>query len=703
MRFLLPRFLLLLSGLLLLGCGDDTPTGDGVEPAYFDEDYGKSLMSELEAPGKEDSINGRTGLPVSVDSSDTAVWEVRNQWADTDTPEAREAGMAWEANSGLNWDEKYALWIESMVRIPGHNTFYETFELTTPFGKTVPAPSLECAETSIFLRVAFASWYGLPFYMEAGSGPGGRVFFGHFGARTAEGRYGRTPRYKTAYQDFSHMSADDIARDGWPSDAKLRTKRIGGTSADDQPFIGADAHAGAYFDEVFLNKRVGHFMTLFLSYFGSVNLADSNNTFNITPESIMAGDTLLERWQRRGIGHTLVIKHVVRNTDGSMEAELVSGSMPRRQPKWEDAPSSKRTFTLQNTGGEGENSDGAKYAALGGGIKRWRVAQLRNGRYRNVVLSEYRDIWIPNWDLNRISARPGQFDTLLGEVTPEQKREVLLRQIEDNRNHLRQYPASCSARIRREEAFAELYALNQTQGISVAETDSQHRLLEDYVFAELVYEDSKTCCWNSSTDKMFDIAMDLNEAHVYDAATQTCNAPIVFKASDGGYDVFKNHAESLGRGADWVAWSEDESCPQRGTVNDTEAAHTWAPFCEVHDALLGLVDTSACPDSVSGNHALESAPPLDSGTLSNMAVCAGEDDYFSVSLSAGESLSVSMTFTHSSGDLDLELLSAGGDVLTSSAGVSNSEQISYTASAAETVFVRVFGFAGASNTYALSR
>ena len=60
---------------------------------------------------------------------------------------------------------------------------------------------------------------------------------------------------------------------------------------------------------------------------------------------------------------------------------------------------------------------------------------------------------------------------LLGEVSPEQKRDALLVLIEDNRNHLRLYPASCSARERREEAFKDLYELMQGEfnPVSVAE------------------------------------------------------------------------------------------------------------------------------------------------------------------------------------------------------------------------------------------
>ena len=52
---------------------------------------------------------------------------------------------------------------------------------------------------------------------------------------------------------------------------------------------------------------------------------------------------------------------------GRMTVEVASGSMPRRQPKWESAASSKYRFTAKNAGGAGISDDGYAYAALGAG------------------------------------------------------------------------------------------------------------------------------------------------------------------------------------------------------------------------------------------------------------------------------------------------------------------------------------------------
>ena len=78
----------------------------GMGCAVEDEDYGILGPLQQSQHALSSSGIGSPALSSSFDGARTAVWEVRNQWADTNTSEAREAGMAWAADSGLNWDEK---------------------------------------------------------------------------------------------------------------------------------------------------------------------------------------------------------------------------------------------------------------------------------------------------------------------------------------------------------------------------------------------------------------------------------------------------------------------------------------------------------------------------------------------------------------------------------------------------------------------
>ncbi|HTE55830.1 MAG TPA: hypothetical protein VK698_33475, partial [Kofleriaceae bacterium] len=513
----------------------------------------------------------------------TQVWTARNRWEDRDTPAARRAGLAWSADSGLTWDEKYAAWIQSMEST-GSVDGGTTFRLTTPWGKSLPSPALECAEMSIFLRISFSAWYELPFFMEAVDSSGKRVFFGHNGVRTSSGRYASTPEYAVQYADRSGQPPADVERD-WPHDDALRRKALAG-GVDEQPMLGEGATFGTYADEIHLNKRAGHFLLLALNYLGSANVADSANTFNIVPEAVRSGDSLLERWQRIGIGHTLVVKEVTALGEGSLDVALVSGSMPRRQGVWESGIRSKQYFTDERTGGEGENSDGDAYAALGGGLKRWRVTKNVDGYWTNTWMQADEAHWINSTDLARIAARPDRFAQLLGQVSPEVARDGLLGAIEDARRHLRSYPASCAARERRERSFADLYDLMEREfATERAEVDRLYRIEEDYLYAELEYTRSRTCCWNSSTSAMHQIVLDLAAAERAEADDAgECRTPSVFMSQADGYARWQRFAEHSGRGAAWVAWSEDETCPQRDAATDLETAHEGSDYCSWRDA-----------------------------------------------------------------------------------------------------------------------
>src|SRR5690606_14128463 len=121
---------------------------------------------------------------------------------------------------------------------------------------------------------------------------------------------------------------------------------------------------------------------------------------------------------------------------GLFEAALVSGSMPRRQPKWETGIASKSYFTNPYTGGPGENSDGQRYATLGGGIKRFRVTKNINGNWTNTWMSADEADWISDTDYDRLAERVTRFETLLGSATPAEMKAALVGIIDDARHHL---------------------------------------------------------------------------------------------------------------------------------------------------------------------------------------------------------------------------------------------------------------------------
>ena len=631
----------------------------------------------------------------STDGASTEVWEASNDWADTNTGAAKAAGMAWPADSGLNWEEKYALWIESMPRTARDGGYGETFEVTTPYGKTLDVPYLECAELGMTLRVLFAAWHELPFILQAVDGNGTRLYAGHFGFRTKTGRYRNLPNFRTRYDDFTGLSSSDVASD-WPSDSGLRGKHLYGGGSDNNPFLNADAGLGWYMDELLLNKRVGHFLMVLLPYFGSINLADDANAYHVLADSVRQGDVLIKRWQKRGIGHVMVVKHVESIGGENLAVELVSGSMPRRQGVWESPTSSKMALTSDYGGGVGETNDGDKYVDLGGGIRRFLAPRRHNGAWQPRVITADRDDYIRWSDKETRAARPARFAVILGEPDPELLRDAILEVIEAKRDHLRHYPASCSARTAREQAFEQLYEVMQDKfNMSRDQVDEEYRIIDDYVFAELVYNESKTCCWNSTTENMYELIIDYANK---EAQSETCDSPTVFKAEAGDYRRWADHAAELNRGDQWVAWSPDESCPQAGNGDDVEETAGWTPWCEI----TGDPDVTPGADPYEPNNTVGQAFSLGTGNFAGAQITASDEDWFTFAAPAtGATVRFAIDFNHGEGDLEVKLF-RGDRQVDSATSSTDGEIVDAVYDGTEPLYAQVFGYSGATNSYSIT-
>ena len=569
----------------LAGCSSDVTDG------------GDNGDGSLDGTGQEVS---EVASGPAVASTDAEVWSVQNQWADKDTANAKKAGVAWEANSGLTWEEKFGKWLGTFEKIAGQNGWDSTIQITTPMGTKVPGPALECADVAIWLRITFSAWYHLPFYLTGYDANNHRTMYaGSFGIVGSDGQpLSGYPHFKAQYKDFEpgFTTGSD-----WPSDASLAKKHVGDGDADSfLPKLpdGSDAGAGAYYDSIFLNKRVGHFIVLMDGLFGSANLADGANMFQIKPEATREGDDLLERWQKNGIGHTLPVIHVDRPDDTRMQITVSTGSMPRRQPKWQGPDESPSYFESDNCGGKGNAGDGTPLAKLGGGIRRWRTPVATGGHWTNIVPLADRSVYINDANLDEISARPTRFAELLKAATPDQARDAALTIINSARTTLQDKPASCSARTLREEGFKQLYDVMTTSfGKTKAEVDADNRSLEDYIYAELDYTNSKTCCWDTTTAAMNDIIQKFGEDEkATNDKAGVCKQPTVFKATAGGYQVYKDYAAKIGRAADWKEWNEDEPCAQRAVKDDALTDAGKADMCSVMPPAPPAQDPAAPAD-----------------------------------------------------------------------------------------------------------
>jgi hypothetical protein len=113
-------------------------------------------------------------------------------------------------------------------------------------------------------------------------------------------------------------------------------------------------------------------------------------------------------------------------------------------------------------------------------------------------------------------------------------------------------------------------------------------------------------------------------------------------------------------------------------------------------SLTHCVEDAYEPDSFAEPRSL---PP---GRLESLAVCAGDDDYWRIDVQPGMQLTIRVEFVHADGDVDITLHRASDNgQIDISDGVSNYEAIRYTANVSESLILRVYGYNGVSNQYAL--
>ncbi len=116
-------------------------------------------------------------------------------------------------------------------------------------------------------------------------------------------------------------------------------------------------------------------------------------------------------------------------------------------------------------------------------------------------------------------------------------------------------------------------------------------------------------------------------------------------------------------------------------------------------------DPQPRPDRYEPNNTRNDATRLNGTTGSVSAnISSGDVDYYRIQLgSTGDSRNyIKTNFTHSQGDIDMELYNSAGSLVGSSRGSGNEERISLSGQSAGTYYVKVYGYGGATNSYSLA-
>lgn len=181
-------------------------------------------------------------------------------------------------------------------------------------------------------------------------------------------------------------------------------------------------------------------------------------------------------------------------------------------------------------------------------------------------------------------------------------------------------------------------------------------------------------------------------------------AELRFTDANGDFDLaFYDVAGNLLRSAASSTDNEfiDFEVSSAGTYALRVVGYLGAENSYTLDAVV-ISPTPVCSDDGNEDNDIQATVTSFTGSddLSG-AICAGDDDYYALDLSAGQTLVVNLLFTDDDGDIDLRLLNEIGSTVASSTIGSDDESISYAVRLIGRYTLRVYGYNGAENSYQL--
>lgn len=119
--------------------------------------------------------------------------------------------------------------------------------------------------------------------------------------------------------------------------------------------------------------------------------------------------------------------------------------------------------------------------------------------------------------------------------------------------------------------------------------------------------------------------------------------------------------------------------------------------------MLGTISPAMALDGYEDNDSLENAASVTVGTFSGLDVQDDDDDYYTITVPAGQRITVFLTFSDGMGDIDLELLDSYSSILDESSSLTDQENATYmnAAVSAKVVIIHVFMNDYGSNTYTM--
>lgn len=209
---------------------------------------------------------------------------------------------------------------------------------------------------------------------------------------------------------------------------------------------------------------------------------------------------------------------------------------------------------------------------------------------------------------------------------------------------------------------------------------------------------------DDAVDTLVDVPVDTAPETVVDAVEEpdVIDEPIEDPAPDPEEDLTPDPEEDLAPDPeedpeldaeeDPAPEPEDDSTsdPIDDTVLDPDADDT-AP----DPATDTTTDSSGCTDdSYEDNDTDTTASTgITTGSYTSLRICPSDDDYYSVTVSPGDAVTVTLLFSDAEGDVDLEIVDSTGTTVAYSDSITDNEWATYTSSTGGTYLIYVYLYA----------
>jgi hypothetical protein len=183
--------------------------------------------------------------------------------------------------------------------------------------------------------------------------------------------------------------------------------------------------------------------------------------------------------------------------------------------------------------------------------------------------------------------------------------------------------------------------------------------------------------------------------------TGTLNVSLAFLNANGDIDL-EVFDSAQARVAISESTGDAEQVSIRATAGETYFIRVFGYSGAVNANYSMTIDVpeGVPADSFEQNDSFTAASSLAANdqTYNNLSIdAANDDDYYSLVAAATGTLNVSLAFTNSQGDIDLQLFDAGQQLLASAESTTDTEQVSLPVTAGEAYYIRAFGPGGAIN------